>query len=384
MGKIRVLHIITRLIVGGAQEMVLLAARGVDSHRFECHVVAGPETGPEGSMQDEFHAAGVRVTIEPDLCREMSPLRDWRATRALSRLIGDGGYSLVHTHTAKAGILGREAARRAGVPAVHHVHGWSFSGFRGWRRRVFAALERRAARSSAALAVVTDRDIRKGLDAGIGHIEQYRLIRAGVDLSRFPLAGPEERRAARARLGIAPDEFCVGYVGRLAPQKAPLDLVRAVAAARQHGQLRFLLVGDGPMRAETERALHAARLTDSTIQLGLRRDIEAVLPACDVFASASLWEGLPRALIEAMAVGVPVAATAVDGVAELIVNRETGLLVPPGDPEALGRAITELREDPGLRDMVVAGARVACEEYSAIEMVRRLEALYDDVVGGTG
>ncbi|HOS95475.1 MAG TPA: glycosyltransferase family 4 protein, partial [Armatimonadota bacterium] len=344
MGKIRVLHIITRLIVGGAQEMVLLAARGVDSHRFECHVVAGPETGPEGSMQDEFHAAGVRVTIEPDLCREMSPLRDWRATRALSRLIGDGGYSLVHTHTAKAGILGREAARRAGVPAVHHVHGWSFSGFRGWRRRVFAALERRAARSSAALAVVTDRDIRKGLDAGIGHIEQYRLIRAGVDLSRFPLAGPEERRAARARLGIAPDEFCVGYVGRLAPQKAPLDLVRAVAAARQHGQLRFLLVGDGPMRAETERALHAARLTDSTIQLGLRRDIEAVLPACDVFASASLWEGLPRALIEAMAVGVPVAATAVDGVAELIVNRETGLLVPPGDPEALGRAITELED----------------------------------------
>jgi len=107
-----------------------------------------------------------------------------------------------------------------------------------------------------------------------------------------------------------------------------------------------------------------------------------VLPALDVFASASLWEGLPRALIEAMSVGVPVAATAVDGVAELVADRATGLLVPPGDPEALGRAITELRDDLELRDMVVAGARVACQEYSAAEMVRRLDALYADVAGG--
>ena len=279
MAKTRILHVITRLIVGGAQEMVLLAARGVDSQRFECHVVAGPEAGPEGSMLEEFRAAGIPVTIEPGLCREMSPLRDWQATRALCRIIGNGGYSLVHTHTAKAGIIGREAARRTGVPAVHHVHGWSFSGSQGWRRSLFAALERRAARNSAALAVVTDRDIRKGLDAGIGRIEQYRIIRAGVDLTRYPFARPEERHAARVRLGIAPDEFCVGYVGRLAPQKAPVDLVRAVAAARQHGQLRFVLVGDGPSRGETERALHAARLTDSTIYLGLRRDVEAVVNA---------------------------------------------------------------------------------------------------------
>jgi len=380
--RAKVAHIITRLIVGGAQEMVLLAAGGVDPARFHSHVIAGPETGLEGSLREEFDAAGIPVTIVHDLVREVAPWRDVRALRQIAHAIRDSGFDIIHTHAAKAGILGREAAAHVGARrVVHHLHGWSFSGSTGLKRRLYIAAERRAARHTRALVAVTDRDIGKGLGAGIGRRDQYRVIRAAVDLSRFPPSTPERRRAARQRLGLADADFVVGSVGRLASQKAPLDLVRAVSIAHAREPLKLVLVGDGPMRPQVEEALAHSGLAASSVLTGVRRDVEDILPAFDVLASASLWEGLPRTLIEAMSVGVPVVATAVDGVCEIVVEEQTGLLTQPGEPAQLADGILRIRAEPELAERLVSGARREICEYSVERMVAQLEELYTELMG---
>jgi len=382
MTRIPVLQIITRLIVGGAQEHTMLTAALLDPDRYAVDIVSGPQTGSEGSLIEEVRAHGIPLTIEPALVREVNPLKDLQALFRLTCFIRRGRYTIVHTNSSKAGILGRWAARLAGTPViVHTVHGWGHHERQHpLVRRFYILLERATARITDKLIVVSPRNTEKGLADGIGTPEKYITIRSGIELDRF-LKPTRPREAVREELGIPPDVPVVGTVTRLSPQKAPLDFVDAAAhVAARRPDVHFVIVGDGPLRAEMEAAIAVRSLTDRVHLTGLRRDVPDLMHSFDVFALTSLWEGLPRVLPQAMTTGLPIVATAVDGNAEAVTDGVNGFLTPPGDPQAMAAALLRLLEDSVLaRRMGEAGRRKA-GEFSAHRMVSDIAALYDTLL----
>lgn len=380
--RIRVLHIITRLIVGGAQENTMLTAAMLDRERYAVEIVSGPQTGSEGSLIEEVRARGIPLTIEPTLVREVSPLHDLRALFALARRIRRGRYVIVHTHSSKAGILGRLAARLAGVPIiVHTVHGWGHHDRQHpLVRRTYILLERFVQRFTNRLIVVSPRNAEKGLADGIARPEKYVTIRSGIELERFRRpARPREQ--VRAELGIPPEALVIGSVTRLSPQKAPLDFVEAAAqVAACRPDVHFVVVGDGPLRAPVEARVAALGLSGRFHLAGLRRDVPDLMHSFDLFALTSLWEGLPRVLPQAMAAGLPIVATAADGNAEAVTDGINGFLTPPGDPAALAAALLRLLEDPALARRMGEAGRARADEFDARAMVAAIAALYEELL----
>jgi glycosyltransferase involved in cell wall biosynthesis len=386
MARTRVLHIITRLIIGGAQENTMLTAALLDPASYSVEVVSGPQTGTEGSLIEQVRARGVPLTIEPLLVREISPLKDVRALLALYRHIRRGHYAVVHTHSSKAGILGRWAAWLARTPVIlHTVHGWGHHDRQHpLVRRLFILLERASQRITDKLIVVSPRNTEKGLVDGIANPDKYVTIRSGIELDRFghPQVSPQETRAA---LGIPLDAPVVGSVTRLSPQKAPLDFVRAAGIVAQSvPEAWFVMVGDGPLRAEVEALAADLGLTGRLVLTGLRRDVPELLAAFDLFALSSLWEGLPRVLPQAMATGLPIVATAIDGNAEAVTSGENGLLVPAGEPAALAQAIVELLCNPSQAAQMGRVGRTRTGEFGARKMVEEIAELYTRLLAQKG
>jgi glycosyltransferase involved in cell wall biosynthesis len=379
--RIRVLRVITRMIVGGAQENAMLTCELMDANRFENVLVTGAEAGAEGSLIEECRARGIHVETEPALIRNLHPVSDLVATWRLYRRMTRTKWDVVHVHTSKAGILGRIAAWFARVPlVVHTAHGWAFARSRrqhAWVRWLWTWMERICAKMCRWIIVVADSDRREAIQAKVGRAEQFRLIRSGIDLdayARLELAPSEAKR----RAGLPEDGFIVGTVGRLSEQKAPLDLLRAFSRVAEIVPAAHLLfVGDGPLRADVERLIQEMRLAARVHVTGVRRDIPELMKAMDVFALASRWEGLPRVLPQAMASGLPVVATRVDGTAEAVRQGVTGWLVDVGDVGSLASRIAELAADPELARRMGDTARSRAEEFSARRMVRQLEELYE-------
>jgi glycosyltransferase involved in cell wall biosynthesis len=320
------------------------------------------------------------------LVREISPLKDVRALLALYRHIRRGRYAVVHTHSSKAGVLGRWAAWLARTPViVHTVHGWGHHDRQHpLVRHLFIWLERASQRITDKLIVVSPRNIEKGLADGIANPDKYVTIRSGIELDRFghPQVSPQETRAA---LGIPLGAPVVGSVTRLSPQKAPLDFVRAASIVAQSvPEAWFVMVGDGPLRAEVKALAAELGLTDRLVLTGLRRDVPELLAAFDLFALSSLWEGLPRVLPQAMATGLPIVATAIDGNAEAVSSGENGLLVPAGEPAALAQAIVELLRNPSQAAQMGQFGRTHVSEFGARKMVGEIAELYTQQLAQKG
>jgi glycosyltransferase involved in cell wall biosynthesis len=384
---VRVLHPITRLIVGGAQENTMLTADLLTHDpgyggKYQVDILSGPQTGREGSLIEECRRRGLNLQILPLLRREINPLIDLRALFVLRTIMRSGNYHIVHTHSSKAGILGRFAARLAGVPLiVHTVHGWSFHDKMSPQLRLFyVLLERAAARLSDALIVVSATDIEKGVNHGIGRPGEYTLIRSGIELDRFGRAA-SSRPETRESLGVPAGALLVGSVTRLSPQKAPLDLVDAFArVSRSHTHAHFLIVGDGPMRPQVEQRVATAGLADRVHLTGLRRDIPELMAAMDLFVLSSLWEGLPRVLPQAMATGLPIVCTAADGSAEAVVHEETGIVVDPGKPAQLAEGILRLAGDAAYRRRLGENGRRKATSFGARQMVADIDILYQGLL----
>ncbi len=387
---LKVLHPITRLIIGGAQENTMLTA---DYHthlpefggKYQVDVVSGPQTGPEGSIIEEVRRRGIKLTIMPEMRREISPLNDIKALFKLRQMMIDGQYDIVHTHSSKAGVLGRLAAKMAGVPLiVHTVHGWSYHDHMNPAKlKLYTTLEKIGHACGHASIVVSPKDIDKGLAQGIGRCEDYTVIRSGIELDRF---GHPAVPAAqiRAELGIPADVPVVGSVTRLSPQKAPLDLVKAFAAiAAQNDKAWFVAVGDGPLRGEVEQALEQHGITHRTVLTGLRRDVPELLNIFDIFVLSSLWEGLPRVLPQAMATGLPIVCTQADGSAEAVKEGENGFLTARQEPEALAAGVLQLLADDGLRQRMGEKGRELVPPFGAKQMVRDIDALYGRFLDGS-
>jgi glycosyltransferase involved in cell wall biosynthesis len=378
--RARIVHAITRLELGGAQQNTLFCVARHDRSRFEVGLVAGRG----GVLDDEALAipdAGVRIV--PWLHHGIHPYWDTVALMRLAAHFRRERTHLVHTHSSKAGILGRLAARIAGVPArVHTVHGWSFNAVqRPAVRRAFVALERAAGSLTDRIVVVSEADRAKGLAHGIGRDDRYLLLRSGIDPTIYE-DGAERREGTRAALGFAAEHTVVGMLACLKPQKAPLDFVEAAAAAHARNPgLRFFLAGDGELRPAVEARIRELGLDGIVRLLGWRRDVPDLLRAMDLFLLTSRFEGLPRAVLQAMAAGVPVVATAVDGTPEVVRDGETGALVPPGDPRAAADAVLALADRAELRARYASRAREALSEsFDIRRMVRRLEDLYLEVL----
>jgi glycosyltransferase involved in cell wall biosynthesis len=366
------------MIVGGAQETVLLAAALADRQRFDPVIVCGPQTGSEGSLHDEVRRRGIELVIVPELVREVHPLKDARVVPALTNLFREHAFDVVHTNSSKAGIVGRLAARRAGVERViHTVHGWPFHD----RQRavvagVWRALERRSAPLAGRLVVVAEADRDKGLAARIGRPEQYVTVRSGLELQEYDPSKPA-RASVRGQLRLPDGVQVVGAVNRLSPQKDPLTLVEAFARVHEERPATHLLiVGDGPLRGRLEERVTALGVEGSVTLAGLREDVPRLLQAMDVFVSASLWEGLPRTVVAAMATGVPVVATLADGVRDVVRDGDTGLSFARDDASAAAVAIGTVLDDRHLAERLVAAALASVPEFDAVAMTRRLEELY--------
>lgn len=379
--RYKVVHVITRLDLGGAQGNTLHTCRHLDAGQFDCLLVAGHG----GTLDEEAaSAAPPRVIFLPDLVREIHPWRDLLALVRLTRLFRAERPDVVHTHSSKAGVLGRLAAWLAGVPAiVHTYHGFGFHDrMPRLLKRFYVSIERACCRVAHRVVFVSRANRDEALALGLvgpgrGAGSRHVVIRSGIKLSAFP-APLADRRSALERLGLGGAGLLVTSIGNLKPQKNPADFLSlAKALAGRAPEAGFLFIGDGPLRSALQRDIDAQGLGGRLILAGWRRDVGELLAATDVFVLTSLWEGLPRALLEAMASGKACACYATDGVKDILRDGENGFLVPAGDLDLLGRRVGELLADPALRARLGANARRSVTaEFDIDGMVRSQEELY--------
>ena len=373
----RVTHVITRLIIGGAQENTLATVLGLRQiPGVEVPFISGPTTGPEGSLEGQ---AGNLLVI-PELIRQVHPLKDMLALKKLERIFREQKPDIVHTHSGKAGILGRMAAKRAGVPVIiHTIHGPSFGKFQGAAANlVFHAAEKYAARSTTHFIVVADAMRDQYLAAGIGRPEQYTKVFSGFAIQPFLDAKNEPE--LRKKLGIEPDDFVIGKIARLCGLKGHDDLFAlAPELVRQNPKMKFLLIGDGEWRGRFENLAKSRGVERQFIFTGLvpPGEIPKFAAMMDALVHLSFREGLPRALPQALAAGKPVVAYDCDGAREACLDGATGFLVKSGDLVTLKNRLLKLAADPVLcRKMGDTGRNFARENFPVEKMVRDIYNLY--------
>lgn len=373
--RLRSAILITRLDLGGAQEVALETAARLDADRFDVTLLAG-----SGGLLDAEAAKrlGARFVAVPSLVHPIRPLQDLMALLWLWRWLVKERVQVLHTHSSKAGLLGRLAGFLARTPrVVHTVHGWSFNDFQ--RRpayQAFAWLERGLGLITDALVVVAASLRDKGLLLGIGTPGQYHLVRAGVD--RGAWARTPRSRAPLKKLipGLRPK--VVGVVANLKPQKAPLDFVRIAAlVAARHKDVDFVYVGDGPLRQEALALAKELGVGSKVHLLGWQRDPRLLAGGFDVFLLPSLFEGLPCVYPQVLSLGVPVVGTQVDGASEIVREGVNGYLCQPRDVQALADRVGALLGDAALRKRLGAAAKKSVgPEFGFDEMVRRTAEVY--------
>lgn len=377
----RIVHVITRLIVGGAQENTILSCEGLRARGHEVFLLSGPTVGPEGSLVDRARSGGYGFEELPDLVRPVSPLRDRRALRAMRRRFEALRPDVVHTHSSKAGVLGRIAAHQARVPTiVHTIHGMSFNRTQGRLvRTLYAAAERYCAGRCHAIVSVADAMTRQALATGIGRPAQFETIRSGMVVEDFDPSSCDGS-ALRRSWGWGTDCIVVGTVARLFFNKGYEQLMEITQQAlAREPSLRFVWIGDGTARQTYEAELARRGLRDRVVLTGLvpPDEMPRLLAAVDVLAHTSQWEGLPRAVVQALLMEKPVVSFAIDGAPEVVIPGETGELADLTDLPAFADALVMLAREPARRSAYGrAGRRRCLGEFDHRQMVRKLEQLY--------
>jgi glycosyltransferase involved in cell wall biosynthesis len=385
--KFRVAHIITRLIIGGAQENTLLTVE--DQHRLfgdDVTLISGPGLGPEGSLVERARAGGLAIHIVPELRRSIHPWRDWSSYRRLLTLLAEIRPEIVHTHSSKAGILGRAAAARLGIPAVHTIHGAAFHyGQSALAHRAYIAAEKWAAPRCRRLISVCDAMTEHYVAAHIAPRDRFVTIYSGLEVEPF-LNPPRPRDVVRAELGLSPQHVVVTKVARLFHLKGHEFVIAAAAkVVRQNANVRFLFVGDGNLRSRFEDEIARAGLTDAFVFTGLvpPSQVPELIHASDIVVHTSLWEGLARVLPQALIAGKPVVSYDVDGAREVVLPGQTGYLLPPQSVDELAAALSELAGDAALRERLGrTGRERFTEQFRHETMTRRIREVYADVLGG--
>lgn len=380
-GKVRVMHILPHVAAGGATLAAMELADRLDATRYDVSMAVGPESGHEHSVLGELHARGLDVTVLPSMRRAPDLRQDARAVVELARLIHRRRPHVIHTHGSKSKLLAPMAAELGRVPVrIAHVWGWEWMPAEGIAQRWACRwASRLSAHGYDALIACSEAMRRQGLARGVGLPGQYEVTLPSVDLGRFNGSGRERTRAeVRNEFGLPSDATVVVSVMRLAPQKAPDVLLRAAALlAGTLPELRWLLVGGGPLDAQVRKMIDDLHLQDRVRLAGPRRDVPRLLKACDIFALASHWEPFGIVYLEAAAVGLPLVGTRVDGAVEAVADGETGLLVEPGRPDELAAGIAWIAGDPKLARRLGEAGMQRARQFGHDRFVAPIEALYE-------
>ncbi len=382
--RIRCIHVITRLILGGAQENTLFTVEGLDRlPRYRTSLVTGPALGPEGELVERARAHNVDLVILPSLVRNVSPWNDLAAYRDLLRLFRAERPDIVHTHSSKAGILARLAARRARVPVIiHTVHGPAFYAGQGWfANTLYRRLERNAAHCTSRIISVADAMTDQYVAAGVAPREKFITIYSGMEVEPF-LRDDGARERVRRELDLPSDALVIGKVARLFHLKGHEDLLRAFAQLSGRFPKAWLLfIGDGILRDPLKELAQQLGVGERLRFAGLVRPerVPDMIKAMDLLVHASLREGLARVLPQALLSGCPVVSYDVDGAREVIRNGETGFLVPARSVEGLHQAMEQALSDlPRARSMALRGRALFTEQFRAETMVRRIAEVYEE------
>jgi len=380
----KVAHVITRLIIGGAQENTIFTVDGLrKSYGHDVTLITGPPLGPEGSLLHGPWRKSVRCILLPQMRRAVNPFRDMIAFAQLHAIFRREKYEIVHTHSSKAGILGRLAARLAGVKIiVHTIHGLPFHPYQNRLSNfMYIFLEKLAARVSTKIVCVADAMAEQALAAGVAHKGKFITIHSGMDLDAF-LRSNGIREEARHSLGIG-DEVVIGMIARLFPLKGHEYLFGAAREVVHHfPNSRFLLVGEGILRERFQRILQRLGLADKFIFAGLviPERIPEMISAMDILVHTSLREGLAKALPQAMACGKPVVSFDVNGAKEVVKGGGTGYLVRPKDVHGLSIALCRLLSQANLRTRLgQTGRRFVDPAFREELMVEKIHALYESL-----
>jgi len=395
MRKINLLYVITKLELGGAQKQLLSLVRRLDKEKFNIFLF----TAEDGLLiKDALSINGLTIIRSRCLERKINPLKDLLALIEIYRFIKRNNIDIVHTHSSKAGILGRCAARFARVDfIIHTVHGWSFNDYQpNFIHYIFVWLERLAAQFTHKLIVVSYYDKQKGLINRIGREDKYIVIRYGIDCTEFF----KRDQKIKGELGIDNTDLVVTMISCLKPQKSPQDFIKLaflvnriqpdINPVRNTTQIenntivsngvKFLLVGDGVLRKKIEKLISKFNLQSEVILTGWRRDVYRILSATDVFVLTSLWEGLPIVALEAAASSIPAVATHTGGIAEVIIDGKTGFLIPSRNPKLMSERLALLLKDENLRRQMGENAKNNLGlKFMLTNTVKDTQNLYDSL-----
>lgn len=368
-----ILFVITKLELGGAQKQLLGLIRGLNQDK--CNIFLF--TASSGLLIADARAIkGLKFKESSFLERSINPFKDFIALIEIFLFIRKNKIDIVHTHSSKAGILGRLAAKLAQVKTIiHTVHGWSFNDYQPRAlRQIYINLERFCAKFTKKIIVVSNYDMEKGLANRIGVENKYVLIRYAIDKQEFILVD----KNIRGELGLNADTLVVGMVACFKPQKAPLDFIKVASlVVKELPNVKFILVGDGILRPDIEKLIQKLNLKSKIILTGWRRDISRLLSLVDVFVLTSLWEGLPVTVLEAIASGKPPVVTDTGGVSEVVADGKTGFLVKPHQVNMLAKRVVTLLRDQTLREIIGNEAKKKLQEdFSLLRMVSLTRQIY--------
>ncbi len=378
MNKIKVCIIVTKLELGGAQKVAIDLCKKTDKDKFEFFMICGM-----GGILDDETSGVIKVYFVKDLIREINPLKDFKAFIEIYKILKKEKPDIVHTHSSKAGILGRITAFAAGIKTIiHTIHGFPFNDTQSFfKKNLYIALEKLCAAVSTVLIPVSTENIKKGLSYKIGKEKQYRYIRLGIDIENFK--NLNHAPLLKKELGLEETDKIVTTIGPFKPQKNLPDFIKtANIVLKKDSSFKFIITGDGDGRPELERLIAKYGLENGVFLLGWRRDISNILNSSDFFAMTSLWEGLPISTIEAMACGLVPVVNDVDGQREIVKDGVNGFLVKPYDAEDTAAKIFYLAKNSEIKDKMSRNAKQTIDETFGIDyMIKQHENLYRELTG---
>jgi glycosyltransferase involved in cell wall biosynthesis len=387
----KLLHIITRLDMGGSAQNTLLSCLELSKKNYDVVLAHGLSRESrmtdleKNSVEKQIERAkgnGLRVIAIPSLVRRIDPVRDIKALWSLWRLIIREKPTIVHTHTSKAGVLGRLAAKLSGVPyIVHTTHGHVFYGhFKPAVTRVFLLMETFFASITAKMVALTEGERNDLIKYAVCKPDKLLTIHSGVEIDRF-LNARVNHKKKKIILGLNPDRQVVGTVGWLLPVKGPEYLLNAMGHVwHRCNAVELVFVGKGQLEQDLKNEASRMGVSEKVKFLGWRDDIHEIIPIFDVFVLPSLNEGMGRVLVEAMASGRPIVASHTGGIPDMVIHEQTGLLVSPADESGLADAIHRILKDPEKAKIMGQKGKVRSKRYSVDSMVAKLDALYTDLI----
>ncbi len=378
--KIKVAHIITRFDKGGSAENTFLTIKGMDRSRYEITLISGKEDDPSQDRSAQMREMGVEHIPIRELSRNISLIRDWKAMLKIRRILKNRNFNIVHTHTSKAGFLGRIAARAVKTPLIIHTpHGHVLFGYFGKiKTLVFKILEKWINQITDNIIALTEREKEDYVFSKLANKDKITVIHSGIELKKYKNLSIEEKQSLKKTLNIPEETLIVGTAGRLVPVKGPEILMRAAEKVlMKHPDVYFLFAGDGDQRRALGLLANGLGIKKNIVFLGWRADLVEILSLYDIFVLPSLNEGMGRVLVEAMALGKPIVASDIGGIPDLIFHGKNGFLVPPQKSSELAQYIQFLLEDENLRTSMGQKGKILSRNFSIEKMVQNIESLYN-------